>query len=125
MEKNKALYTLGILVLGFVVGFLIGPSIGQNSVTEKGMHRMSDGTVMNDMGHTMDSMSSGLMGKTGDDFDKAFLEEMIVHHEGAVTMAQMVLATSEKKELIDLANEIISAQTKEIDMMNGWLSEWF
>lgn len=125
MEKNKALYTLGILVLGLAVGFILGPSLGQNSGMEKDMHRMSDGTVMNDMGHTMDSMTSGLVGKTGDDFDKAFIEEMIVHHEGAVTMAKMVLATSEKKELVDLANEIISAQTKEIEMMNDWLSEWY
>lgn len=66
-----------------------------------------------------------LEGKTGDAFDQAFLKEMIVHHEGAVVMAQQVLATSKRPELIKLANDIISAQTKEIAQMKEWQKAWF
>lgn len=92
-------------------------------------HEMSDGTMMSndnmDMGTTMQGMMSGLQGKTGDAFDKEFLSEMIVHHQGAVEMAKAVLATSKRPELIKLANDIIAAQTKEIDMMKGWQSMWF
>ncbi|MES2224101.1 MAG: DUF305 domain-containing protein [Patescibacteria group bacterium] len=92
-------------------------------------HRMSDGTMMNNVGMGMDSMMRGmtasLEGKTGDAFDKEFLAQMIVHHEGAVVMAKQVLATSKRPELIKLANDIIAAQTKEIEMMKGWQSQWF
>lgn len=83
---------------------------------------VSENTSMN---NTMTGMISGLQGKTGDAFDKEFLSEMIVHHQGAVEMAKAVLATSKRPELIKLANDIISAQTKEIGMMQGWQSAWF
>ncbi|MFM2383712.1 MAG: hypothetical protein RIQ72_284, partial [Candidatus Parcubacteria bacterium] len=66
----------------------------------------------------------GLEGKTGLEFDQAFLSEMIIHHQGAVDMAKQVLATSKRPELMKLANEIIAAQTKEIEMMKKWQTEW-
>lgn len=93
------------------------------------MHRMPDGTMMNNVGMDMHSMMGGMMagleGKTGDDFDKAFLSEMIVHHQGAVDMAQAVLKQSKRPDLIKLANDIISAQNKEIKMMQDWQKAWF
>ena len=93
------------------------------------MHQMANGTMMSnsgmDMSSMMNSMMAGLQGKTGDAFDKEFLTEMIVHHQGAVEMAKAVLATSKQPELIKLANDIISAQTKEIGMMQSWQKAWF
>lgn len=89
---------------------------------------MPDGSIMNDdigMQGMMHSMAKNLEGKKGSDFDKAFLTEMVVHHEGAVVMAKQVLATSKRPELIQLANDIINAQTKEIQMMQQWQKEWF
>ncbi|MCU0660448.1 MAG: DUF305 domain-containing protein [Candidatus Pacebacteria bacterium] len=77
------------------------------------------------MQHTMSSMMAELEGKTGDAFDAAFLSEMIVHHEGAVVMAEAVLRSSNRSELITLANDIIAAQTKEIEMMKEWQKSWF
>lgn len=78
-----------------------------------------------DMNSMMNGMMAGLNGKTGDEFDKAFLAEMVVHHQGAVVMAQAVLKNSKRPELIKLANDIISAQTGEITMMKGWQKDWF
>jgi uncharacterized protein (DUF305 family) len=94
------------------------------------MHQMPNGTIMGgtvqmDMNSMMSGMMSGLNGKTGDEFDKAFLAEMIVHHQGAVVMAQAVLKNSKRPELIKLANDIISAQTGEITMMKNWQKSWF
>jgi uncharacterized protein (DUF305 family) len=84
---------------------------------------------MQDAGSTMHEsmagMMSGLSGKTGDDFDKAFLEEMIVHHEGAVDMAEALLKNTKRPELQKLGNDIITAQTGEIRMMKEWLESWF
>ena len=116
-------------VVGLILGVVLMNSFAWTNVQQDGMtHRMADGSMMsndNDMGGMMRSMMSGLSGKTGDDFDKAFLSEMIVHHQGAVEMAKEVLAKSKRPELIKLANDIITAQTKEIDMMKGWQNTWF
>jgi len=113
-------------VIALGVGLVIGQSGLLRSKGMHGMHRMPNGEMMsNNMSAMMHDMNASLRGKTGDDFDKTFLEEMIVHHEGAVSMAQEVLNVSERKELRDLASEIITAQEKEISMMQNWLSEWF
>lgn len=79
--------------------------------------------------HTMDSamigMTASLEGKHGADFDHAFIDEMIVHHEGAVAMAEAALERAEREEVKALAREIIEAQTREIALMRGWVEEWF
>jgi uncharacterized protein (DUF305 family) len=56
--------------------------------------------------------------------EKQFIEEMIEHHKAAVVMAQQVLALSPRSEIIKLANDIISAQSTEIKMMQDWLAAW-
>jgi len=121
--KNNILGVIGGVVIGVVIGYLLWA----NQSTDT--HVMPDGTVMNNESMSMEAMMHdmmiGLEGKTGDEFDKAFLSEMIVHHEGAVDMAHAVLATSKRPELVKLANDIISAQTNEIAMMKGWLRDWY
>ena len=59
---------------------------------------------------------------TGDP-DKDFDQEMIVHHEMAVTMANDVIATGKDPEIKKLAEEIIAAQTKEIDFLRAWMAK--
>lgn len=97
-----------------------------------GSHMMQNGQMMmNDdmkgMEHgsmTMDDMVDMLKGKTGDAFDKAFLEGMIPHHQGAVDMANAVLRDAKHEELKQLARDIIASQQKEIDMMKQWQKDW-
>ena len=128
-KNNIALYSLIFTIVGIFVGWLIWGSTMMNRSPRAGMHMMPDGSMMSDdggdMGRMMHDMMSGLVGKTGDEFDKAFLSEMIIHHEGAVDMAEAVLKNSERAELKKLASEIITAQTKEIDMMKSWEKAWF
>jgi uncharacterized protein (DUF305 family) len=57
-------------------------------------------------------------------FDLAFIEMMIPHHDGAVSMAKEALTKSEKPEIKTLANQIIKAQEAEIKMMNEWKEKW-
>ncbi len=128
-QNNVALFSIIFLVVGVFLGWLIWGSSPNRSMMS-GMHKMPNGSMMNnnsmsDMDHMMQGMMGSLQGKTGDEFDKVFLSEMIVHHQGAVEMAKAVLTSSKRPELIKLANDIISAQNKEIDMMKGWQIEWF
>ena len=59
------------------------------------------------------------------DFDRAFIDEMVAHHQGAIRQARIVLAESDDAELRQLASEIVSAQSREIEQMNGWRERWY
>lgn len=76
------------------------------------------------MGMSMDAMSAALKGKSGDAFDRAFIEMMIDHHQGAIDMAKLIPAQAKHAELKQLGADIITAQTREIEMMRGWLKAW-
>ena len=125
MKTNQLTILVVIAALAFGLGYGIrGNQDPQGYVMSSSMmgnHKMG-GTSMENM---INGMIMGLQGKTGDEFDKAFLSEMIVHHEGAVAMAQAVLKNSKHPELIQLANNIIFAQTAEINQMKTWYKEWF
>ena len=58
------------------------------------------------------------------DADTQFAQMMIVHHEGAVEMAELAGQTSDTPEIQDLATRIAGAQQPEIDLMTGWLNTW-
>src|SRR3954467_5772769 len=60
---------------------------------------------------------------TGDDFDKAFLAQMTMHHAMAVMMARPAAAQAAHQETKDLAQTIINDQTREIAQMRGWAKE--
>ena len=129
MEQNTQ--TWKTVLLAGAVGIFAGWVVwGMDARPREGMHMMPGGQMMHDremgsMTSMMHDMNMMLEGKTGDAFDQAFLTEMIVHHEGAVAMAEKVLEVSKRPELIKLANDIIKAQTTEIEMMKQWQAEWF
>ncbi len=124
MDKNTVIIALLTLVIGFGGGYLVAgrePNVGS--------HMMPNGMMMDDkgmsMGGAMDDMMAGLEGKKGDDFDKAFLSGMIMHHQGAVEMAEAALADAKHEEIKQMAHAIITAQTSEISQMKDWQKSWY
>jgi len=94
------------------------------------------GHDMGDMGESMEGMDSddmdmpGMM--TADDmtalqdapnaeFQTRWLGMMVEHHQGAVEMAQSQIEDGQYKPAIDLAEDIVSSQTEEIETMEGLL----
>lgn len=55
---------------------------------------------------------------SGTDFDRMFLEMMILHHEGAIEMAEQELADGKYQPTKDLAQAVITGQQAEIEEMN-------
>lgn len=119
---------IGILA-GLVFGYLawgnnydasdMGRGVGQNK------HDMRNAKGDDSMQGTMIHMLGRLEGKAGDAFDKAFIDEMIIHHQGAIDMANAALISAGHKEIKDLARVIITAQTTEINQMKAWRAAWF
>ncbi|WP_404438200.1 DUF305 domain-containing protein [Microbacterium aerolatum] len=54
---------------------------------------------------------------------RLFLEQMIVHHEGAVDMAQTALDDAQNPDVLDLAQQMIDDQTAEIAAMQELLEQ--
>ncbi|NJP31099.1 DUF305 domain-containing protein [Micromonospora thermarum] len=82
----------------------------------------SSSADMPHMDHGMPGMMSEadmrkLAAASGRDFDRQFLTMMVAHHEGAITMAQAELSEGVNPQAKDLAQEIISGQQVEIEMM--------
>jgi len=58
----------------------------------------------------------------GAGFDQMWLTMMIAHHQGALTMANQVLATTTDPNVKTLAEAVVNGQTSEIDTMKGLLA---
>lgn len=70
-------------------------------------------------------MMSMNLGAADDQFDLRFINAMIPHHEGAVTMAQDALNKSKRPEIKKLAQAIITSQEQEMTQMKQWRKAWY
>ena len=111
METKPLLFGL----IGFFIGGLIVSSASTYIV--KPVNEQSSEM-------TMSQMTETLANKTGDDFDKTFLVNMIEHHEGAVDMAELATKNAKHSEVKKLSADIITAQEKEIADMKQWQNNW-
>jgi len=86
------------------------------------------GTPMGDMdgmdhgGMMSDSDMQALEDATGVEASRLFLEQMIVHHQGAIEMAQAEVDNGQNADVIALAEAIIASQTTEITTMEDILA---
>ncbi len=71
----------------------------------------------------MMGMMAGFDRLTGLDYDLAWLESMIDHHDDALHMSNRILRYAEHEELRALAQQIIDDQTAEIEQMEALLVE--
>jgi uncharacterized protein (DUF305 family) len=67
-------------------------------------------------GMITDSLLEDLANAKGSEFDKLYVELMIIHHDGAISMATVGAETSDS-ELVELSKEIIRVQTLEIESL--------
>jgi uncharacterized protein (DUF305 family) len=74
--------------------------------------------------HKQSMMMSMSLGKADPGFDLRFLDAMIPHHQGAVTMGKDLLLKSKRPQMKKFAQSIIKAQQAEIDLMTQWQKEW-
>lgn len=65
------------------------------------------------------------LGSADAKFDLRFMNAMIAHHEGALTMAEDALKKSQRPEVKKLAQEIATSQQAEINQMQQWRQTWY
>ena len=86
---------------------------------------MMGGGMMSGNGMHMGGQADMNSLETATDFDKAFIEAMIPHHQLAIMMAQMLKSGTDRSEMLSLANNIIESQSKEIEEMQNWYQSWY
>lgn len=65
------------------------------------------------------------LGTADPQFDLRFINAMIPHHQGALEMAKDALQKSQRPEIKQLAEEIITSQSAEIKQMQQWRQAWY
>jgi uncharacterized protein (DUF305 family) len=150
MDKKTMLIAGGAFILGGLsIGCITAMHSRYGSDNEWGMmgnrnderpfsNRTTD-TDSNQSGGMMNHNTHGMMG-SGDDIgiggmhdinmmvssEREFLQEMIPHHEEAVATAKEVVARGgSTPEIKTLAQNIITAQEKEIADMKTWFKNWY
>lgn len=130
MKKESIVFgIIGLLAGVIIAGFAAGQAVNSNNT---GMMRMmgmdtikhQQQTVTNHGTMSMADMTEQLKNKSGDDFDKTFVEMMVAHHEGAIDMARLIPSRAKHAELKTLGEAIIAAQAKEITDMKQWQLDW-
>src|SRR3989338_4816450 len=113
-EKNNQCLTYGVigLLVGIILSMFVFPSWG---------------FVAGPMGNMMGGWygSRGMMNISGNNIDQHFIEQMIPHHEDAITMAEIALEKSQRPEIRNLAQDIVRTQSEEIKQMKQWYKDWF
>ena len=82
------------------------------------------------MGHGSMGMGSGGMARqmvmqNGKYSDKAFINAMVPHHQGAIEMARVALENAEHEEIQEVSRNIVSTQQSEIEELKSIKQEEF
>jgi uncharacterized protein (DUF305 family) len=78
-------------------------------------------TTMPMPGMATPAQLDALRAARGPEFDKLFLELMIAHHQGALTMAGQVQTAGADVRVQEMADDVIATQSDEINIMRGML----
>lgn len=117
--KKQQTYTIAALS---VIGIIIAGLITAYFVTR------SNTTPPTNQRDTSSSDESATYKKyaalKGEAYDKAFLADMIVHHDGALNMAEMANGAATDPNIKNLAANINATQGREIARMNELQEKW-
>ena len=119
MEKYRR---FGLLAVLLVASLVLASSCGGSSSGESEQENSEQGAEDND-----GQSSTRQMGSFDDDkpFDLQFIDQMIIHHQGAIMSAEHMIAGSERPELRQLSENIQTSQAEQIEQMRTWREEWY
>ncbi len=113
--KNEKAILYGII--GLFAGVLLTVFIASSAVNTGNTGMMSMMGIGSQIGGTQNMMSANI--------DRHFIEQMIPHHEDAITMAKLAQTKAQRPEIKELSKAIIESQSNEIDDMRSWYKAWF
>jgi uncharacterized protein (DUF305 family) len=118
----------GFLAVAFVLAACGGGGGGsqQGNGSGGGMAGMDHGQMDHgSMGMGTKGMTRQMVTENGKYSDKAFIDAMVPHHQGAIVMARVALENAEHEEIRDLSRNIVSTQQAEIGELKAIKKEEF
>ncbi len=122
LAAGLALAVLLVAVAG--TAFALGRAGSMTS--EEGMGPMMGNEQMDSMmngGTSEGQMMSSL--EEEEALDLQFIDQMIMHHQGAIMSSEHMISHSERPELRQLAENIQESQSEQIEQMQEWRGEWY
>ena len=111
----------GLLVLLILVCSIASPA-RQGLTSAQQEH--SAGTAALEMERAMEKMHAGMASiKPSGDNDADFVRLMLPHHQAALDMAKAELTHGKDPQMRRLAQEIVTDQQSEIELMQLWLKQ--
>jgi uncharacterized protein (DUF305 family) len=118
----KAWLLAPLLAVAFLLAACGGAGSGQQGNESGGGHGQMD---HGSMGMGSGGMARQMIMEKGKYSDKAFIDAMVPHHQGAIAMAEVALKNAEHEEIIQLSRNIISSQQAEIEELKSIKREEF
>ena len=118
----KAWLLAPLLAVAFLPAACGGAGSGQQGDDSGGGgHGQMDHGQMNhgSMGMGSGGMARQMVMEKGKYSDKAFIDAMVPHHQGAIEMAEVALKNAEHEEIKQLSRNIISTQEAEIEELKA------
>ena len=123
-----AMATLIVAGIGFTSAAVqAGSRMGGDATDGPGMGSMMSMMGGNGMGSMMGGGNMQPMGSFDKDepFDLQFIDQMIMHHEGAIMSSEHMISDSTRPELRELAQNIQKSQSEQIKQMQAWRKDWY
>ena len=125
----------GYLATGLALAVLLVAVAGMAFAYGR-MGSMMDENGTGSMTMDGDGMMGGMDGMMGQDsmagssdeegpYDLRFIDQMIMHHRGAIMSSEHMISDSERPELRQLAENIRRSQSEQIEQMQEWREEWY
>jgi uncharacterized protein (DUF305 family) len=115
---------LGVAAIAASLAFVLAACSGGNPSGAATSGTTSGTTTARSTGSPASISASASATATFNDADVAFAQMMIVHHQGAIQMADLAPSRAQNQDVLALAARIKAAQAPEIDQMTSWLTAW-
>ena len=141
MSESKTSYLMVLLAVAALIVAGAGAALAHGADGQPGRTTggggmramMGDGRMgcmMGGTGSMMPMMSAGQMQPMGSfdegrPFDLQFIDQMVMHHQGAIMSSEHMISDSERPELRELAESIQESQSEQIEQMQKWRKEWY
>ena len=129
---TRVRYLVASLVLAVLLVLVAGAAFASgrmgSMMDHSGTGHMMNSSMMNHGGEGHNHGGEGdTMGSFDEEqpFDLQFIDQMIMHHQGAIMSSEHMIADSERPELRQLAENIQESQSEQIEQMQAWRQEWY
>ena len=117
------MFRSGRLLVALLAFTLLAPGVATADSHSMQMDGDMSGMGSGGMMQMMDGALSDLETLEGEEFEVAYVNQIIPHHEGALEMAQAVVDRAPNGEVRDAAARIIEDQQREIEELTTFLQD--